>query len=186
MKKTYAIGDLVWIDSNKDGVQDEGEDPLADVTVDLLVDGVVVATTTTDENGRYVFDDLEAGAYQVRFTLTEAQQKKYEFTTRDSGADDGLDSDADPSTGLTITVVLDDTNEALTGEYEYREIRASQGIDPTWDAGVVLKPAPTPIPMTMMNCPTPARPSAGECWAPRSCCWVSAGPSGWLPGGGPA
>ncbi len=140
--KTYAIGDYVWIDSDKDGVQDPEEQPLAGVKVELLVDGEVVATTATDENGRYVFDDLVAGTYQVRFTLTDAQKLIYEFTGQDAGSDDGSDSDANPATGLTITVVLDDSNEALTGEYEYREIRASQGIDPTWDAGVSLKPAP--------------------------------------------
>ncbi|MCW5951210.1 MAG: carboxypeptidase regulatory-like domain-containing protein [Propionibacteriaceae bacterium] len=137
--KTYAIGDLVWIDANDNGVQDEGEEPLAGVTVDLLVDGAVVATTTTDENGRYVFDNLPAGTYQVRFTLTEAQQELYEFTTRDSGSSDATDSDANPADGLTITIVLDDSNEALTSEYQYRQISATQGIDPTWDAGVVLK-----------------------------------------------
>lgn len=140
--KTYAIGDVVWIDANDNGLQDEGEEPLAGVTVDLLVDGAVVATTTTDENGRYVFDSLPAGTYQVRFTLTEAQQELYEFTTRDSGSNDADDSDANPADGLTVTIVLDDSNEALTGEYSYRQIAATQGIDPTWDAGVVLKAAP--------------------------------------------
>lgn len=139
--KTYAIGDVVWIDTDKDGVQDSDEEPLAGVRVDLIVDGSVVSTTTTDANGRYVFDNLPAGTYRVRFTLTEEQQEKYEFTRRDSGADDGLDSDADPSDGFTRTIVLDDSNEALTGDYEYREISATQGIDPTWDAGVVLKAA---------------------------------------------
>ncbi|MFT3798727.1 SdrD B-like domain-containing protein [Microbacterium sp.] len=138
--KTYAIGDYVWIDADKDGVQDADETPLAGVTVELLdADGTVLATTTTDANGRYVFDELTAGTYRVRFTLTDAQKTLYEFTSRDSGSDDGADSDADPDTGLTITVVLDDSNEALTGDYEYREIRASQGIDPTWDAGVIVK-----------------------------------------------
>lgn len=143
--KTYAVGDVVWIDSDKDGVQDEGEPPLPGVTVELLVDGVVIQTTTTDENGRYVFDDLPAGTYQVRFRLTEEQQQRYRFTLRDSGQD-GADSDADTG-GLTRTFVLDDSNEALTTEYGYRQIGATQGIDPTWDAGVIeVDPAVTPTP----------------------------------------
>lgn len=41
--------------------------------------------------------------------------------------------------GLTKTIVLDDSNEALTTDYEYRDISASEGIAPTWDAGVVVK-----------------------------------------------
>lgn len=156
--KTYAIGDYVWIDSDKDGVQDADESPLAGVTVELIVDGEVVATTTTDENGRYVFDELTAGTYQVRFTLTDAQKQIYEFTSRDSGSDDGLDSDANPADGLTITIVLDDSNEALTGDYEYRTIRATQGIDPTWDAGVILKPVPPGGGLTDTGAPLGAAP----------------------------
>lgn len=140
--KTYAIGDVVWIDTDKDGVQDPDEEPLPGVTVELLQDGTVIDTTTTDSSGRYVFDNLPAGIYQVRFTLTDEQSERYEFTTRDSGSGDALDSDANPTNGLTRTIVLDDSNEALTGDYAYREIGATQGIDPTWDAGVILREAP--------------------------------------------
>lgn len=106
--------------------------------------------TTTDEDGRYVFDNLEAGEYQVRFTLTDEQAQRYEFTTQDAG-DDARDSDADPATGFTITIVLDDSNTSLTTDYSYRTIGASQGIDPRWDAGVVLKLIPEKKPQTMPN-----------------------------------
>src|SRR5699024_6993178 len=99
--KTYAVGDYTWIDSNRDGVQDPDEDVLPGVTVELLDEaGDVVATTTTDTHGRYLFDGLGAGTYQVRFTLTEDQAEKYQFTQADAGQDDGADSDADPDTGL--------------------------------------------------------------------------------------
>lgn len=152
--KTYAIGDIVWIDSDADGVQGEDEEPLPGVTVELVVDGGVVQTTTTDDNGRYVFDNLPAGTYQVRFTLTEEQQRTYGFTTRDSGSD-VADSDANPRDGLTVTIVLDDSNVALSRDYVYRQIEAAQGIDPTWDAGVILlDPAVTPSP-TPEPSPTP-------------------------------
>src|SRR5699024_2784454 len=62
-RKTYAIGDYTWINSNKDGIQDEDEDILAGVIVELFdkdgnpildKDGKPV-TTTTDEDGRYIF-----------------------------------------------------------------------------------------------------------------------------------
>ena len=140
--KTYAIGDLVWIDANRNGLQDDDEDVLSGVRVDLLdSEGAVIDTTTTDGNGRYLFDELAAGTYRVRFTLTDEQQRRYRFTSRDAGSD-AADSDADPTTGLTITIVLDDSNTALTGDYEYAEVLATQGIDPTWDAGVVLADQP--------------------------------------------
>ncbi|QLQ09515.1 MAG: carboxypeptidase regulatory-like domain-containing protein [Nocardioidaceae bacterium] len=137
--KTYAIGDYVWIDKDKDGKQDPGERPLAGVKVKLIKDGKVIATTTTDKNGRYVFDNLPAGKYQVKFELTKEQKKKYKFTDRDSGSDDRRDSDARRSDGRTKTIVLGDSNEELTHDYDYRDIAASEGIDPTWDAGVIVK-----------------------------------------------
>ena|GEM_PF-694989 len=137
--KTYAIGDKVWLDSDKNGVQDAGEPPVAGVTVELRDGaGTVIATTTTDRNGRYVFDELPAGTYQVRFVLTAEQAALYRFTAALAGTDGASDSNAYPATGLTAPFVLDDSNGSLTTEYSLADILATQGIDPTWDAGLVL------------------------------------------------
>ncbi|HND52737.1 MAG TPA: SdrD B-like domain-containing protein, partial [Pirellulaceae bacterium] len=72
---TGAIGDRVWADTDGDGVQDSNEAGLAGVSVALIgvgpdgrygtSDDVTVATTTTDPSGRYLFDNLSAGAYVV-------------------------------------------------------------------------------------------------------------------------
>src|SRR5699024_11116449 len=35
-QKTYAVGDYTWIDSNKDGIQDEDEEVLPGVKVELF------------------------------------------------------------------------------------------------------------------------------------------------------
>ncbi|HQZ32953.1 MAG TPA: SdrD B-like domain-containing protein [Ilumatobacteraceae bacterium] len=141
--KSYAIGDYVWIDTNKNGLQDAAEVPLAGVRVELLDSvGEVLGVTQTDAGGRYVFDGLTAGTYRVRFTLTDDQRTVYEFTQRDLGTSNAVDSDANPADGLTAEIVLDDSNDNLTTMYDYRSIGASQGIDPTWDAGVVVKQLP--------------------------------------------
>ncbi|MFT4288382.1 SdrD B-like domain-containing protein, partial [Nocardioides sp.] len=146
VKETYAVGDLVWIDADSDGAQDADETPLAGVTVTLLDgDGNEVATTTTDENGRYLFDNLPAGTYQVRFELTEEQAATYRFTTaNESGVGDEADSDgevesAESSTATTGLITLGPDNTALTTSYTDQEFEATEGIDPTWDAGVVFK-----------------------------------------------
>jgi uncharacterized repeat protein (TIGR01451 family) len=66
------LGDRVWFDTDRDGAQDANEPPISGATVELVAeDGTVVATTTTDENGDYYFnesDGLEPDtSYQVRF-----------------------------------------------------------------------------------------------------------------------
>ncbi len=66
---TGAIGDLVWLDIDGDGVLDIGEPGLSGVTVELR-DGVCTAgvncpTTITDAAGGYIFDRLVAGTYEI-------------------------------------------------------------------------------------------------------------------------
>src|SRR5690606_27074164 len=47
-----SVGDLVWSDTDRDGIQDDGESGVAGVTVELLdADGNVVDTTTTTAEG---------------------------------------------------------------------------------------------------------------------------------------
>lgn len=62
------IGNSVWWDDNNDGIQDPCEAPIAGVTIVLYdSNGDVVATTTTDANGRYVFTGLQPNTdYQLR------------------------------------------------------------------------------------------------------------------------
>ncbi|MBL3569802.1 hypothetical protein BV509_13255 [Rhodovulum sulfidophilum] len=98
-----ALGDTVWYDADRDGLQDAGELGAAGVTVTLLNgDGSATGrSTVTDADGKYLFDGLEAGQYRVQFDGVAG----YDFTTADAG-DDALDSDADPATGLSHIVDL--------------------------------------------------------------------------------
>jgi len=140
----YAVGDVVWIDADRDGVQDAEEKPLAGVTVRLLSgsDSSVLKTSTTDTNGRYLFDELAAGHYRVQFELTPAQADVYTFTRPTQGSDKSVDSDAevagDAKVGTTSVFPLDASNTSLTTSYTSQTIAATAGIDPTWDAGVVV------------------------------------------------
>ncbi len=112
-----SIGDTVWEDQDQDGVQDGGEPGIAGVTVQLLnASDAVVATTTTDGSGNYLFSDVAPGDYRVEFILPTG----YGFTTQDQGGNDTLDSDADPTTGKTDSTTL------TAGES-----------DLTWDAGLI-------------------------------------------------
>uniref|UniRef100_UPI00263611AB SdrD B-like domain-containing protein n=1 Tax=uncultured Paracoccus sp. TaxID=189685 RepID=UPI00263611AB len=103
---TASLGDTVWYDTNKDGVLNNGEAGAAGVTVQLVnpANGAVLATTTTDANGNYLFNNLNAGNYQVKFVAPNG----YVFTTQSTVAADAVnnDSDANTTTGLTGTVNL--------------------------------------------------------------------------------
>ncbi|MBK9994318.1 MAG: SdrD B-like domain-containing protein [Saprospiraceae bacterium] len=51
------VGNRVWLDTDKDGVQDAGELAIAGVTVQLIQLGTVIATSITDANGNYLFSN---------------------------------------------------------------------------------------------------------------------------------
>ncbi|MEM9548330.1 MAG: SdrD B-like domain-containing protein, partial [Bacteroidota bacterium] len=101
-----ALGDTVWFDINEDGLQDFDEPGIPDVVVFLYnatntTSGNHIATTTTDANGFYLFDNLVAGNYVVEFVMPDG----FVFTNADSG-DDLNDSDANTSTGRTASIFL--------------------------------------------------------------------------------
>ena len=99
-----SLGGIVWLDSNKNGIQDEGEVNFSNpVTVNLhqCSDNALVATQST-VNGDYAFDGLDAGEYYVEFEVPTG----YVATLQDQGTNDALDSDADPQTGRTECTTL--------------------------------------------------------------------------------
>jgi protocatechuate 3,4-dioxygenase beta subunit len=102
---TAGLGNYVWNDVNNDGIQGEIETGVAGVTVTLYgADGTtVLSTTTTDELGYYVFNNLTAGSYVVGFSNIPAG---FNLTTSDQGSNDALDSDADLLSGKTPVVIL--------------------------------------------------------------------------------
>jgi len=55
------------LDVNGNGQRDQGDRPLSGVTVVLADEtGQVITTLTTDAGGRYSFENLPAGVYQLR------------------------------------------------------------------------------------------------------------------------
>ena len=63
----YAIGNLVWEDTDGNSIHEVDEVGIPNVVMELL-DGsrAIVMTTTTNADGLYLFDNLPAGTYQTR------------------------------------------------------------------------------------------------------------------------
>ncbi len=80
-QRTAVVGDLVWSDADNDGERDPGESGIGGVTVDLIDAGAaVVATTTTLEDGSYLFTGVTPGSYTVEVTDTAGALTGYTLT----------------------------------------------------------------------------------------------------------
>lgn len=87
-----SIGDLVWHDVNKNGIQDEDELGIPHVTVELYTqNGALLSTVETDEDGKYKFDELKQGVYYLQFGLISG----YDFSPQYQGQSREKDSDVD-------------------------------------------------------------------------------------------
>ena len=128
----FAVGDRVWADTDGDGRQGDDEHGRVGVRVQLLDGGGrVLGSTTSDGDGRYLFDDLPAGSYALRFAGLSSGSK---FSRAGAGGGAGDDSDPD-YTGVTPSFTLD------RGEPEVRASDPRDGVragylNPTVDAGV--------------------------------------------------
>ncbi|SIA50356.1 Serine-aspartate repeat-containing protein D precursor [Mycobacteroides abscessus subsp. abscessus] len=115
--KPASVGDKVWMDVNRDGIQDADEPAMPGVTVTLTradgsavtdASGNPVAAVTTDANGQYKFENLLPGDYKVSFTNPAG----YEATVSDAGDDRGADSN-----GTEAAVSLTQGQEDMTVDY---------------------------------------------------------------------
>jgi hypothetical protein len=137
-----ALGNKVFDDLNGDGIQNAGEPGVPGVTVILYAaDGTtVLSSTITDQNGNYLFANLNAGTYIVGFSTLPTGK---EFTTQDNttgpdgdGANTPLgggDSDANPVTGKTAAVTLTNGQVNLTVDAGIRSTPKATVGNFVWD-----------------------------------------------------
>jgi uncharacterized repeat protein (TIGR01451 family) len=135
-----SVGDYVWWDTNRDGLQTAGEAPIKDIAVTLYAaDGTVIATTKTDETGHYAFTGLKPGtAYEIGFDKSSQAGASYTKpnaggVTTNSKTGDLTDSDAVPADATTNIAKVSFTSEA-TGS---NSSAAGQADNPGIDAGLV-------------------------------------------------
>jgi hypothetical protein len=88
-----CIGDRVWSDLDRNGVQDPGEPGVPGVVFLLRssATSALVAVTASDLSGTYAFAGVPAGSYYIEVVPPAG----FAVTTADAGSDDALDSDFD-------------------------------------------------------------------------------------------
>ena len=118
LQKPSSIGDKVWLDKDKDGIQGANEKPAAGVTVRLLdkygnpvkdFNGNPVKDQVTDAEGNYKFENLAAGDYIVEIVPKDGQK----LTIKGDGTNAAADSDFDSTTNKTDSITLE-PNKHLT------------------------------------------------------------------------
>jgi len=111
------IGDYVWLDADRDGVQDPDERGIANVTLVLYTDpngdgdpsdGTVILETVTDHNGMYTYPDLASGDYVVDVTDDYGVLTNYTLSI-------GPDSQGDPHGPIH----LDPGEKYLSADFGY-------------------------------------------------------------------
>ena len=116
--KPASVGNFVWFDANKDGVQDADEYGVAGVTVTLTdgagnpvidLDGNPVKPVATDANGKYEFtnlmpnvDRIIANAGEENYKVTFTVPAGYSATKSYAAADGEKDSNGTESS-VTLT-----------------------------------------------------------------------------------
>ena len=116
--KPASVGNFVWFDANKDGIQDADEVGVAGVTVTLTdgagnpvidLDGNPVKPVTTDANGKYEFtnlmpnvDRIVANSGEESYKVTFTPPAGYSATKSYAAADGEKDSNGAES-NVTLT-----------------------------------------------------------------------------------
>jgi len=135
-----AIGDRVWRDTDADGIQDAGESGYAGVTVRLYDElGNLVATTTTGATGIYQFTSIMPGSYYLEFVPPSG----WVFSDAEQSANEELDSDPDPISGLTevFTVgpgVTDNSWDAGVHEEADVTVTKTDNPDPVYPGSILV------------------------------------------------
>lgn len=84
-------GNLVWFDSNSNGIHDQEESGLTNVLVQAYdISSNLIAETYTDENGHYNIDYLEKQKYYLKFTPAIGLQATFHHHKQDDDNDSDI------------------------------------------------------------------------------------------------
>ena len=163
--KPVSVGNFVWFDANKDGIQDADEVGVAGVTVTLTdaagnpvidLDGNPVKPVTTDANGKYEFtnlmpnvDRIVANPGEQSYKVTFTPPAGYSATKSYAAADGEKDSNGAES-DVTLTEGQNDESvdfglvaDGTIGDTLFWDVDNTGGSEPSGPdkplAGVTVK-----------------------------------------------
>lgn len=101
---TAALGDYIWLDENKDGMQQSNEHGIGGVLVTLYqFNGLAVASTVTKANGSYIFSNVLPGQYYIACTNLPTTLS---YTIQENDTNSLIGSNIHPQTGLSTMFTL--------------------------------------------------------------------------------
>ncbi len=117
-----VIGDTLWLDTDNNGLIDEGETGISYITIELRTNGVLVATNDTDSAGQYLFQNLPDGAYTVTVATNDSDWfPAYGQTYDPDGTKDDQGSAIIISNGVVVSIGGSSvTNFDLDIDFGYR------------------------------------------------------------------
>jgi uncharacterized repeat protein (TIGR01451 family) len=144
------IGNRLWYDLNRNGIQDADEPPVTDTVVELVdSNGRVVDSTRTDAQGEYVFA-IDAGtSYRVRVPLDQPSLEGWVPTQPFLGDQRRLDSNGRVVDGRSVAFVRPHGTGRNDHSYDFGFHRPPPA------------PPPEPQPPVPEPPPPPAPPAAG-------------------------
>ncbi len=127
------VGDFVWFDLNKNGIQDAGENGFPGVTVRLFNadTNTLVRTTQTGSDGKYLFSGVDPGNYYIEFVIPP----NFTISPQNAGADDEKDSDIDPNTKRTAVFALPSFVTDL--RWDAGIFQTGTGLEPNTEPGAI-------------------------------------------------
>lgn len=158
LRPRVSVGDYVWLDTDRDGIQDKKEPGIGGVVVKITgpdgkpvvdVNGKPVGPQTTDKDGHYLFTDLPVLPKEQSYTVKidkKASKKALKGLTptvaeagKNRAKDSSLDqasSDADLSVNEAADLTLD--FGFYTPEVENSDVSNGNGVLP--DSGAAVSP----------------------------------------------
>lgn len=106
-----SIAGNIWVDLAGNGIDDGMDEPFPNVTVSIInaATSAVIATTMTDADGNYVFEELYAGNYRVTVTINSAMG----YFTKPTYDRDGI------GTPHTALITVGDTDTITDANFGY-------------------------------------------------------------------